>query len=54
MDPGGWKAIFGCGSNILVNLLSLIALLRFVVQMPDALVTPQPASALTAHAAASL
>jgi adenine/guanine/hypoxanthine permease len=36
--PGDWNAFFGFGTNILVNLLTLTALLRFVVKMPDALV----------------
>ncbi len=36
--PGDWNALFGFGTNILVNLLVLTGLLRFVLQMPDALV----------------
>jgi adenine/guanine/hypoxanthine permease len=36
--PGDWNALFGFGTNILVNLLTLTALLRFVLKMPDALV----------------
>jgi AGZA family xanthine/uracil permease-like MFS transporter len=36
--PGDWNAFFGFGTNILVNLLTLSALLRFVLQMPDSLV----------------
>src|SRR3984885_13235876 len=36
--PGDWNAFFGFGTNILVNVLTLTALLRFVVKMPDALV----------------
>jgi adenine/guanine/hypoxanthine permease len=36
--PGDWNALFGFGTNILVNLLVLTSLLRFVLQMPDALV----------------
>src|SRR5882757_7660491 len=36
--PGDWNAFFGFGTNILVNLLTLTALLRFVIKMPDALV----------------
>ncbi len=36
--PGDWNAFFGFGTNILVNLLTLTALLRFVLKMPDALV----------------
>ena len=36
--PGDWNALFGFGTNILVNVLTLTALLRFVIKMPDALV----------------
>src|SRR5713101_6442264 len=36
--PRDWNAFFGFGTNILVNLLTLTALLRFVLKMPDALV----------------
>jgi AGZA family xanthine/uracil permease-like MFS transporter len=36
--PGDWNAFFGFGTNILVNLLTLTALLRYVLQMPDGLV----------------
>jgi AGZA family xanthine/uracil permease-like MFS transporter len=36
--PGDWNALFGFGTNILVNLLTLTALLRFVLKMPDAIV----------------
>src|SRR6202162_619111 len=36
--PGDWNAFFGFGTNILVNMLVLTGLLRFVLQMPDALV----------------
>src|SRR3954470_17917467 len=36
--PGDWNAFFGFGTNILVNLLALTALLRFVLKMPDELV----------------
>ena len=36
--PGDWNAFFGFGTNILVNLLTLTALLRFVIKMPDELV----------------
>jgi AGZA family xanthine/uracil permease-like MFS transporter len=32
--PGDWNAFFGYGSNILVNMLVLIGLLRFVLKMP--------------------
>ena len=36
--PGDWNAFFGFGTNILVNMLTLTALLRFVLKMPDLLV----------------
>jgi AGZA family xanthine/uracil permease-like MFS transporter len=36
--PGDWNAFFGFGTNILVNMLTLTALLRFVLKMPDAIV----------------
>ncbi|MGA3003978.1 MAG: hypothetical protein ABSE20_19860 [Acetobacteraceae bacterium] len=36
--PGDWNALFGFGTNILVNVLVLTGLLRFVLRMPDALV----------------
>jgi adenine/guanine/hypoxanthine permease len=36
--PGDWSAFFGFGTNILVNLLTLTALLRFVLKMPDEIV----------------
>ena len=36
-SPGDWNALFGFGTNILVNLLVLTGLLRFVLQMPDAI-----------------
>src|SRR6266699_1731172 len=36
--PGDWNAFFGFGTNILLNLLTLTALLRFVLKMPDSLV----------------
>src|SRR6187431_1013373 len=36
--PGDWNAFFGFGTNILVNLLTLTALLRVVLKMPDDLV----------------
>jgi AGZA family xanthine/uracil permease-like MFS transporter len=36
--PGDWNALFGFGTNILVNVLVLTGLLRFVIGMPDALV----------------
>jgi AGZA family xanthine/uracil permease-like MFS transporter len=35
---GDWNALFGFGTNILVNLLVMTSLLRFVLGMPDALV----------------
>ncbi|MEQ1886874.1 MAG: regulator [Bryobacteraceae bacterium] len=35
---GDWNAFFGFGTNILVNLLTLTALLRFALKMPDSLV----------------
>ena len=35
---GDWNAFFGFGTNILVNMLTLTALLRFVLKMPDDLV----------------
>ena len=37
-SPGDWNAYFGFGTNILVNLLTLTALLRFVLKMPDDIV----------------
>src|SRR5260221_1343581 len=37
-SAGDWNAFFGFGTNILVNLLTLTALLRFVLKMPDSLV----------------
>src|ERR1700677_1556440 len=36
--PGDWNALFGFGTNILVNVLVVTGVLRFVLQMPDALV----------------
>jgi len=33
-SPGDWNAFFGFGTNILVNMLTLTALLRFVLKMP--------------------
>lgn len=36
--PGDWNAFFGFGTNILVNMLTLTALLRFVLKMPDDIV----------------
>jgi len=35
---GDWNALFGFGTNILVNLLTLTALLRYVLKLPDDLV----------------
>lgn len=35
---GDWNALFGFGTNILVNLLVMTSLLRFVLEMPDELV----------------
>lgn len=37
-SPGDWNAFFGFGTNILVNLLTLTALLRYVLKLPDAIV----------------
>jgi AGZA family xanthine/uracil permease-like MFS transporter len=36
--PGDFNALFGFGTNILVNLLVLTGLLRFVLKMPDDLI----------------
>ncbi len=36
--PGDWNAFFGFGTNILVNMLTLTALLRYVLKLPDSLV----------------
>ena len=36
--PGDWNALFGFGTNILLNMLVLTGLLRFVLKMPDDLV----------------
>src|SRR5258706_81713 len=36
--PGDWNALFGFGTNILLNLLVLTGLLRFVLKMPDDIV----------------
>ncbi len=33
--PGDWNAFFGFGTNILVNMLTLTALLRYVLKLPD-------------------
>jgi AGZA family xanthine/uracil permease-like MFS transporter len=35
---GDWNALFGFGTNILVNMLTLTALLRYVLKMPDDLI----------------
>ncbi len=35
---GDWNAFFGFGTNILVNMLTLTALLRYVLKMPDDLI----------------
>jgi AGZA family xanthine/uracil permease-like MFS transporter len=37
-SPGDWNALFGFGTNILVNMLVLTGLLRYVLGMPDELV----------------
>ncbi len=36
--PGDWNALFGFGTNILVNLLVLTGLLQFVLKMPSEIV----------------
>lgn len=36
--PGDWNALFGFGTNILVNLLVLTGLLQFVLKMPPQIV----------------
>src|SRR3982074_2793232 len=36
--PGDWNAFFGFGTNILVNMLTLTAVPRFVLKMPDSIV----------------
>ena len=35
---GDWNAFFGFGTNILVNVLTLTALLRYVLKLPDDIV----------------
>lgn len=47
-SPGDWNALFGFGTNILVNMLTLTALLRYVLKLPDAMVfgTILPATGL--------
>ena len=37
-SPGDWNAFFGFGTNILVNMLTMTALLLFVLKIPDELV----------------
>ncbi|NPU91094.1 MAG: regulator [Gammaproteobacteria bacterium] len=37
-SQGDWNALFGFGTNILVNMLVLTALLRFVLKLPDEIV----------------
>jgi adenine/guanine/hypoxanthine permease len=37
-SSGDWNALFGFGTNILVNVLVLTGLLRFVLHMPDEVV----------------
>ncbi|MDT0497299.1 regulator [Algiphilus sp. W345] len=46
--PGDWNAFFGFGTNILVNMLTLTALMRYVLKLPDSLVfgTILPATGL--------
>ena len=36
--PGDWNAFFGFGTNSLVNMLTLTALLRYVLKLPDYIV----------------
>jgi AGZA family xanthine/uracil permease-like MFS transporter len=36
--PGDWNALFGLGTNVLVNLLVMTGLLKFVVQLPDEII----------------
>jgi AGZA family xanthine/uracil permease-like MFS transporter len=35
--PGDWNALFGLGTNVLVNMLVMTGLLKFVVGLPDEL-----------------
>jgi AGZA family xanthine/uracil permease-like MFS transporter len=35
--PGDWNALFGLGTNVLVNMLVMTGLLKFVLKMPDAI-----------------
>lgn len=37
-SPGDWNAFFGFGTNILVNVLTITALLRYALKLPDDLV----------------
>lgn len=37
-SPGDWNAFFGFGTNILVNMLTLTALLRYVLKLPDSII----------------
>src|SRR4029077_14677325 len=37
-SPGDWNAFFGFGTNILVNMLTMTALLLYVLKMPPDLV----------------
>ena len=37
-SPGDWNAFFGFGTNILVNMLTMTALLLYVLKLPDELV----------------
>jgi adenine/guanine/hypoxanthine permease len=36
--PGDWNALFGFGTNILVNVLTLTGLLQFVVKLPPEII----------------
>jgi AGZA family xanthine/uracil permease-like MFS transporter len=36
-SPGDWNALFGLGTNVLVNMLVMTGLLKFVVGLPDEL-----------------
>ena len=51
--PGDWNALFGFGTNILVNVLTLTALLRFVLKLPDAVVFGGSTTALGTSLAVS-
>ena len=37
-SPGDWNAFFGFGTNILVNMLTMTALLLYVLKLPGELV----------------